>query len=69
MKKPIWAYCSRCNRITEHKTGEGVIKQPFFGERSTLENFISISKTKCIICGGKRPSKLATMFKTKVRER
>lgn len=63
------AYCSQCKRMTEHKTGKSHIKHPFFGERATLECYIPISKSKCIVCGGKKPTKLSRRFKTKPRRK
>ena len=55
--------------MTEHKTGKSHIKHPFFGERATLECYIPISKSKCIVCGGKKPTKLSRRFKTKPRRK
>ena len=62
----IWAYCSKCGRITKHQETEPVIKSHFLGERSTLEHYIPISKSKCTICGGKNTNKLGRRFKTRL---
>lgn len=66
MTATSWAYCSECKRITEHKTGDAQIKGHFSGEPKTLEHYIPISKSKCIICGGKKPTKLSRRFKTRL---
>jgi len=55
MNRMIWAFCGRCNTLTEHKLGQIVHYNKYFQG----------NKLECLKCKSRFKNRLKKLFKTK----